>query len=107
MTNDEALLKVVAMLAQEGVSLMIVGSGECGLSAWFEDGFYKSDGMARLVVENGRLFLRARYDKKTEIGCIDDVVRCSKEWHKYSEKLFEGWETPPANWQRLYTRLDA
>ena len=106
MTNDEALLKVVVMLAREGIEMKIC-YGDIGLSAWFEDGFYKSDGAARLVVENGMLFLRARYDELTEVHCIDDVIRCSKQWHEYSEHRFDGWRTPPANWHRLYARLDA
>lgn len=104
MNNEEALMKVVVMLAKEGISTNLT-HGDHGLVAWFEDGFYKSDGMARLQVDGDRLVLHARYEEKTQINGLEDIVQCSKSWHEYSHDKFDGWREPPAHWARLYEKV--
>jgi len=100
------LLDMVSALSKAGVATTVRGVGET-LIAEFEDGFYKSDGMAHLREENGRLYLNARYGEKKEVLGIDDVIKCSKEWHEFSHDRFDGWETPPAHWAALYETLSA
>ena len=106
MTTEEenALLKVVSLLAHEGIPTTVSKQGNM-LIASFVDGFYKSDGLAFLKVENGRLYLCARYNDKTEIHGIDDVIRCSREWHEHSKDRLQAWKAPPAHWAALYGRL--
>lgn len=98
------LLNMVAALSKVGVATTLRGVGET-LIAEFEDGFYKSDGMAHLKEVNGRLYLNARYGETKEVLGINDVIKCSREWHEYSRDRFEGWKTPPAHWAALYETL--
>lgn len=101
---NNALLAVVGLLAHKGISTS-VESHNGALGATFNDGFYKSDGCASLCVIDGHLFLCARYDSKTPINGIEDIVRCSMGWYEYSRDRFDGWATPPAHWAALYAEL--
>lgn len=69
------------------------------------DGFYKSDGIARLVDEGGQCFLLARYGEKTLIRVPMDVVEASQGWHEFSKSRFAGWADPPAHWAALYAEI--
>ena len=104
MTDDEALLKVVAILARAGISTSVRFCGDAFV-AYFDDGFYKSDGCAHLRHEGGNLYLHARYGEKTEVLGIEDIIQCSKEWHEFSKDRFDGWRIPPAHWAALYATL--
>jgi hypothetical protein len=102
--DDIALMQVVAILARQGINTT-VQARDGVLVAEFVDGFYKSDGMAYLRPQSGRLFLHARYSERTEIKGLDDVVRCSKQWHEFSHERFDGWKVPPSHWAALYTSV--
>lgn len=103
--DNEAILKVVEILAKAGIGTSIRMNSDGRLVAFFDDGFYKSDGMARLEPENGDVYLCARYNEKTKITSLDDVVSVSHDWYEHSKDRFDGWATPPAHWDRLYKTL--
>lgn len=104
MNDNEALMKVVEILAGIGLDMSVRYRGG-SLVAEFEDGFYKSDGCAYLCAEDSRLYLHARYGEKTEVLGIKDIIRCSKSWHEFSEDRFDGWRVPPSHWSALYETL--
>lgn len=105
MTDEEALMQVVAMLAKEEISTQVTSNGKGGLRAFFVDGFYKSDGIAYLEPRNGRLFLLSRYEQCDEINGLADIAAASKDWHEYSKDRFEGWENPPSHWAAFYAKF--
>jgi len=102
---EETFIKLVITLTKEGVDMRL-SHGKNGLVAWFENGFYKSDGVTKLQIEDGRLYLFARYEEKTAITSIDDIIRCSVRWYIFSCDRHSSWRTPPDNWKRLYKRID-
>lgn len=99
--DASALMTVVVELTKSGVR-MKVEAREGRLMASFEDGFYKSDGLAYLCVENGLLYLHSRYSGKDEICSYRDIVEHSRRWYEYSKDKFAGWATPPSIWAKLY-----
>lgn len=103
-TDEQALLQVAALLAHQGVRTLLEVR-DCHLVAKFEDGFFKSDGMAFLQPEAGRLFLHTRHGEKSEVLGLDDVVRCSKDWHERSRDRWSGWQDPPPHWAALYASV--
>lgn len=51
------------------------------------DGFYKSDGVS-IETEDGKLIATARYNEKTEINKLEDIVALNYEWWEYSRDKF-------------------
>lgn len=99
-----AFMTVVAQLAKKGVRTTVeVRDGI--LAASFQDGFYKSDGCTYLQPDDGRLYLHARYNEKTEVNSYQDIIQCSYDWYQRSKERFHGWSTPPSNWAALYAEI--
>jgi len=98
-------LEVVDWLLERGVQINVSRSD--GTTSYsLANGFYKSDGSARLVDgPEGRCELHCRYQEVTEVSCPWDVVRCSLKWHDYSAGRFDGWRDPAEPWASLYQRL--
>lgn len=69
---------------------------------FFDDGFYKSDGLAYLAEKDGCIVLFARYGEETKVNDFSDVVSQSMEWHEHSKDRFDGWINPAPVWADLY-----
>ena len=62
-------------------------------------GFYKSSGILLTSLDNGTLLATARYDEKTIIETLDDLVALNYKWWQYSISL--GWTDPEEAWLPL------
>lgn len=71
----------------------------------FNNGFYKSDGIAVLFERDGDLFLKTRYHQENKIATVDDVVAVSKEWWYFSRDRCDSWANPHCDWVNLYNTV--
>jgi hypothetical protein len=54
-------------------------------------GFYKSSGSVYLVEENGHVYCYQRYDKKTPIGDMIDVLYVNRLWWNITKERNPGY----------------
>lgn len=65
--------------------------------------FYKSD-TVEIYEEDGDFIAYSRYDTKTPINSIEDLVKLNYQWWQSSKDKLEDWETPSPEWKRLYDK---
>jgi len=97
---DNELSGLIQQLIESGVTL-VLSYGKNGNTATFENGFYKS-GSTYLDMVDDKVVLHSRYGDEVIVSSLEDVVVESHKWFEYSKSRFEGWGTPPKEWQRLY-----
>jgi hypothetical protein len=98
------MMNLTLELVEAGVQMNLrKEDGE--LRAYFENGFYKSDGCTYLVQRANSVFLMSRYDGSDEVKSLDDVVFESKCWYETSKDRYDGWKDPAPNWKLLYDAL--
>lgn len=102
----EEMMKLVFELVEAGVQMNLVKKdGET--RAYFEDGFYKSDGCAYLIEgARGDIQLHSRYDTMDQVGDLEDVAIESHNWFERSRERHFGWSAPAEGWIRLYERFN-
>jgi len=66
--------------------------------------FYKSD-TVEIYEEEGSFIAHSRYDIKTPINSIEDLVQLNYQWWQSSKAKLEDWETPSPEWETLYKKL--
>ena len=64
------------------------------------NGFYKS-GLIQLEEINGELIATARYNEKTDINELRDLVYLNYKWWNLSKERYDGWKNPDQNWISL------
>lgn len=99
------LFNLVHDLVQKGVALTIELQ-DGAVVAVFNNGFYKSDGAARLQELDGDVLLFTRYGHVKIAESVEDVVDESFYWYEVSKLRYEGFKTPPDAWRKLYTEFN-
>jgi len=82
---------VIGVLRKHGITFSVRGD-EVVL-----DGFYKS-GEARLVLADGQLVAKTRYDRVTPIEDYRDILELNLYWWEYSQDRLSDWSIPREPW---------
>jgi len=90
---------ILKELAVNGI-YAIINHNNTSNKEYYIDGFYKS-GLIKLVEIEGKIFAHSRYNTKTEILSIKDLIHLNFLWWKYSKDLFYGWALPNCIWLTL------
>lgn len=67
------------------------------------EGFYKSD-TVKLTEEADHLLAIARYDERTEIYSLYDLVKLNYRWWNFSKDRFNDWASPCVYWIPLWIK---
>lgn len=109
--QDLKMLRVIEKLAKVGISVELdiykmSPEQTSDVVLTFKNGFYKSDGMAKLILTAKGFELHSRYESVKIVKTISDIVRESYEWFEYSADRFIGWSSPALGWGSLYKKFD-
>jgi hypothetical protein len=96
--------EIIVTLVQNEIPVSIVqkeidGEKQIGFEV---DGFYKS-GTVFLLPTSDRTFTAiSRYNERTDIAFIEDLVALNYEWWDRSkDRGFDGWKSPDCRWMAL------
>jgi hypothetical protein len=70
------------------------------------DGFYKSGSVEITCFGESNWCAVARYQQKTDIEDIKDIVALNYEWWQNSKERFEGWSQPDSRWVDLLLKYE-
>lgn len=94
--------QIIDQLVRTGISVVVSFNKEEDRIEYIVDGFYKS-GTIKLIDEgdgNDENFLTAiaRYDERTTISSVRDLVKLNYDWWQSSRDRFDGWKDPNIMW---------
>ena len=70
------------------------------------EGFYKSSGITLVYDDVEQNWVAtARYNEKTVVNTLDDLVHLNYQWWQYSKDRYEGWANPEEEWLPLMVKL--
>jgi len=70
------------------------------------DGFYKSSGVTLVFDDVKQEWVAtARYNEKTVVESLDDLVHLNYQWWQYSKDRYDGWVAPEEKWLPLMVKL--
>ena len=69
------------------------------------EGFYKS-GIVKLIEEDDKLIAISRYNERTNVESLFDIVLLNYEWWVSSKERYEGWENPDNMWIPLLLKFN-
>lgn len=70
------------------------------------EGFYKSSGVTLNYDDVAQQWVAtARYNEKTVVDTLDDLVHLNYQWWQFSKNRYEGWANPEENWLPLMVKL--
>ena len=70
------------------------------------DGFYKSGSILLVLDENNTFMAIARYEEKTKINYVGDLIELNYNWWLWSKNRFGGWRYPDDKWLNLFNKLN-
>jgi len=91
---------LLSELAVNGIYAIIKLNDKTNHKEFYIDGFYKS-GLIRLDKIGGKIFAYSRYNTKTEIKSLKDLILLNYLWWEYSKNMFFGWALPNCFWLPL------
>jgi len=103
--NEIDIMDIINELVSNGISVRLEYKIQTRESSFIVDGFYKS-GEVNLVKQDGKVIAHARYDEKTEIDSLRDIVELNYNWWLKSKERFEGWKNPDPKWIPLLEKFN-
>ena len=94
---------IIEELLKEMVSVEVEYDPKMGI-VYILHGFYKSDTVKLIENESGILIAYARYNEKTVIESVKDIVKLNYDWFSFSEDRHSSWSTPDNRWFNLLVK---
>lgn len=86
------------------LGLSVTRSKVDGVIRYEIPGFYKS-GTVNLIFNKDECIAEARYQEKTHIRNLDDLIHLNYEWWDRSKDRYEGWKEPHSAFAAHFIRL--
>lgn len=98
--------KIIEEILKEGISVLMEHNIEFDRTEYIIHGFYKSGTVKLIECEDAALQAIARYDQKTYVNSVRDIVELNYDWWQKSKDRFDGWKEPDPFWIKLLLKYD-
>lgn len=95
--------QIIKDLLKSGIKVTMEHNPESNSIEYIIDGFYKS-GSVRLMEcgdEEATMVAISRYEERTYIDSVQDIIQLNYDWWQRSKDRFDGWINPDPSWLPL------
>lgn len=95
---------IIQELLESGLNVLLSYDKDKNQHKYEVSGFYKSGTVILTIESDTTLLATARYNEKTVINNLTDIVQLNYDWWLHSKERFSGWSHPDESWITLLTK---